>query len=635
MQNQFFLMSSHDKKLRFFLLPVLLMFLSTAVYPQSTCECPEYHVLRSEQERSATDNKSTQQKLVLSPNAICKAKSYEWMAIDRLDEKKFDTAEIYFRIAEKLYKQSGCADSILLTTYKYWAQLHYTKGDFPKAQEYTFKLLQSAESSGNPHEIAACYTMIAQLFNQTDQADKGIVYARKAIPLLNRIESPQKKADILFKLSKRYLWHYQDTKISTSLDSSEIFSYQQLAIAKGIARKSSIAAAFSNLQGIAYEKKDLRRSLQLLDSSFNYTDSDNYDNLGTNYYDKADILIELKDYSEAKRMADSAMYFRMLEGNPAYIAELYDLILSRIAKETGDFEKAYEYKELSRNITDSIQNAEKASQVMELERKYSQAKNERKIEELAQQKRTYLLLAVAGLLALVALTFFIRQQSLKSKQTILETEQRLNRARMNPHFFFNALSALQSFALLENDGKALASNLSKFSHIMRETLESTYKEYVTIEQEKDFLNEYLELQKMRFPQKFSYEIKIADDLDADELMIPSMILQPFVENSIEHGFTGINYPGHVSIQFSKEANDLQITITDNGKGLVTTVKENLPGGHGGNEHISRASQIIKDRIYLLNIKLKTRARFSIDSNKVGNGVTVKIHLPILDKQTIS
>ena len=293
------------------------------------------------------------------------------------------------------------------------------------------------------------------------------------------------------------------------------------------------------------------------------------------------------------------------------------MILSRIAKETGDFEKAYEYKELSRNITDSIKNAEKASQVTELERKYSQAKNERKIEELAQQKRTYLLLAVAGLLALVALTFFIRQQSLKSKQTILETEQRLNRARMNPHFFFNALSALQSFALLENDGKALASNLSKFSHIMRETLESTYKEYVTIEQEKDFLNEYLELQKMRFPQKFSYEIKIADELDADELMIPSMILQPFVENSIEHGFTGINYPGHVSIQFSKEANDLQITITDNGKGLVTTVKENLPAGQAGNEHISRASQIIKDRIYLLNIKLKTRARFSIDSNTGG------------------
>lgn len=557
------------------------------------------------------------------------------MAMDHLDEKKFDTAEIYFRNAEKLYKGTGCADSILLTTYKYWAQLHYTKGDFPKAQEYTFKLLQSAESSGNPHEIAACYTMIAQLFNQTGQADKGIVYARLAIPFLNKIDNPQKRADILFKLSKRYLWHYQDTKTNTSLDSSEIFSYQQLAIAKSIDRKSSIAVAFGNLQGIAYEKNDLRKALQLLDSSFRYTDSDNYDNLGTNYYDKADILIELKKYPEAARMADSSMYYRKLDGNPAYIAELYDLILARIAKETGNFEKAYEYKELSRNITDSIKNAETTSQVTELERKYSQAKNERKIEELAQQKRTWLLLAVAGLLALVALIFFIRQQSLKSKQTILETEQRLNRARMNPHFFFNALSAMQSFALQENDGKTLASNLSKFSHIMRETLESTYKEYVSIEQEKDFLNEYLELQKMRFPRKFSYEIKIADELDAEELMIPSMILQPFVENSIEHGFTGIDYPGHVSVRFGKEVNDLQITITDNGKGLITAVKENMPAGQSGTEHISRASQIIKDRIYLLNIKLKTRAGFAIDSNTEGHGVTVKIHLPLIHKQAIT
>ena len=75
-----------------------------------------------------------------------------------------------------------------------------------------------------------------------------------------------------------------------------------------------------------------------------------------------------------------------------------------------------------------------------------------------------------------------------------------------------------------------------------------------------------------------------------------------------------------------------IQITDNGKGLNTTVKENLPNGQTGNEHISRASQIIKDRIYLLNIKLKTKAGFSIDNNSAGNGVIVKIHLPLLYKE---
>jgi hypothetical protein len=622
-------MSSHVKTLFCFFLPALSLLFSFIGHAQSTCQCPEYAVLKAGQEKSETNSQPAQEKLLASANILCRAKSYEWLANDYLDAAGYDSAEIFFEKAEKLYRQSGCGDSVLLDTYKYWAQLHYTKGDFGKAQEYTFKLLRSSEAAGDPHEIAGCYTMIAQLFNQTGQADKGIVYARMAIPFLKKMQRPSHVADILFKLAKRYLWHYQDTKTISSLDSSELFTLQQLTIAKQINRKSSIAVAFSNLEGIAYERKDFKKALLLLDSSFNYTDRDNYDNLGTNYYDKADIYIELNQLTEASRMADSSLYYRKLSDNPAYTSETYEL-QSTIAVKSGDFRKAFDYKEMARAISDSIRNVEKTMQVNELERKYSQAKNEKTIKELAQQKQIYLLFAVAGLLAAIAIGFFLRQQSLKHKQKIMETEQRLNRSRMNPHFFFNALSSLQSFALQENDGKALASNLSKFSHIMRETLESTYKEYVTIEQEKDFLNEYMELQKMRFPQKFSYEINIDEQLDADEWMIPSMILQPFVENSIEHGFAGVGYPGQVTITFTKAVNDLTILITDNGKGLISPTKENQAA-----EHISRASQIIKDRIYLLNIKLKTRAGFSIDNNSSGKGVTVKIHLPLLNKQAVA
>lgn len=194
---------------------------------------------------------------------------------------------------------------------------------------------------------------------------------------------------------------------------------------------------------------------------------------------------------------------------------------------------------------------------------------------------------------------------------------------MNPHFFFNALTTLQKFALRDNDGQALASNLSKFSNIMRETLESTYKEYVTIEQEIEFLNEYLEVQKIRFPEKFSFTVTADDRIEIDELLIPSMIIQPFVENSIEHGFVGINHSGFIEISFSLKNQEVIVEIKDNGKGLATEAKES--------NHVSRASQIIKDRIYLLNIKLKTKAGFSINNNADNNGVSVKIHLPILYK----
>ena len=197
---------------------------------------------------------------------------------------------------------------------------------------------------------------------------------------------------------------------------------------------------------------------------------------------------------------------------------------------------------------------------------------------------------------------------------------------MNPHFFFNALTSLQKFALSDGNGEAMASNLSKFSNIMRETLESTYKEYVSIEQEMDFLNEYLEVQKMRFPTSFTFEINAANDVEIDDVLIPSMIIQPFVENAIEHGFSGIDYAGKMSVDFKKNDKEILIEIMDNGKGLHTLPKEN-------NEHISRASQIIKDRIYLLNIKLKTKAGFSID-NHHNKGVIVKIHLPLLYKSEL-
>jgi len=195
---------------------------------------------------------------------------------------------------------------------------------------------------------------------------------------------------------------------------------------------------------------------------------------------------------------------------------------------------------------------------------------------------------------------------------------------MNPHFFFNALATLQQYALTENNGLTLATNLSRFSNIMRETLESTYREYITIEQETDFLKEYLDLQQMRYEQKFTYDIIIAETVEPDEILLPAMIIQPFVENAVEHGFANIDRTGLLRIVFEIEADQLVIRITDNGKGLAE-VKSLNP------EHISRASQIIKDRIYLLNIKLKTRARFSIENRKDGQGVLVQIFLPVILK----
>lgn len=599
----------------------------TDLMAQSTCDCGLYREWKS---RETTGPRNADQELLFSlsrsPELFCRASAYWLKGNLFLEEDQLDSAEQSLMQALALFRRTACGDSVLLETNKGLAQVYYQRGDFARAQEYSFQLLKSAIAAGSVYEEANGYTMIAQVFNQTRQAEKGIEYARKAIPLVARIGAVSKKLDILFKLSKRYLWHFQDTRAAKSLDSSREFSLLQLRLARETGARLPMAMAYNNLQGIEWEKENFAGALRFLDSAFHYTDTADLGTMATNYYDKADLYRQMKQYDAAKRMADSALMIHRRMNNAAYIAEVYQLY-SLIEKERGDYKAAFEANEVFRSINDSIRTGEQARQVAELEKKYNQAKNEQTIRELAQQKQIYLLFAVAGLLVAVVIGFYLRQQALRHRQKILETEQRLNRARINPHFFFNALASLQRFALEENDGKTLASNLSKFSRIMRESLESTYKEYVTVEQEIDFLTEYLKLQQLRFPGKFVFGIEASTGLETDEMLIPSMIIQPFVENSIEHGFSGINYAGSITVQFSVQDKELMVQVQDNGKGLTPSVAEA--------DHVSRASQIIRDRIYLLNLKLKTRAGFSIDNTAGKPGVTVKIHLPLLRKHEIA
>lgn len=584
----------------------------------SACHCNANKV-----KRITPENRLSQaQQLMRQSESVCKALGFEQYGRYLLDENELDSVEYYLQKAEYLFKKESCSDSLLINTYTLWAQLYYTKADYKKALEFTLKLLPCAEASGDLFEVAMCNTMIAQLFNQTKQAQAGLIYSQRASALVSKIKDSRDQMELLCIIAKRLLWHFQDTKHQPSLDSSEYFSRHHLMLAKQLNNSRYISRAYNNLEAVAYERGDFQSSLKLLDSAKLFLDSNQFADRAVIYFDKADILIEMNDLKQAKIMADSVESIYRRLANPVYIAEALQL-KERIAALLLNYRDAYQYQKEALHILDSVKNLDQITEVTKLERKYNQAKNEHTIASLAFQKRIYFSLALIAVLIALVIAFFLRQQKLQLKKKILETEQRLNRARMNPHFFFNALSTLQKFAMRDNDGQAIASNISKFSHIMRETLESTYKEYVTIEQEIDFLNEYMEVQKIRFPKTFSYTIKADSELDIDEILIPAMIIQPFIENSIEHGFLGIDYAGHLSVHFSIQSKELQIVIEDNGRGMPLNVTQDQ------NKHISRASQIIKDRIYLLNIKLKTKAGFSIDNNPNGPGVVVKIHLPLL------
>lgn len=577
------------------------------------CQCAS---LVEASEKHAQHMDSIYAGLKSSSSNICTAKYFEWLGVKYLNDNNLDSVEVHLVEAEKRYNQQSCNEASKIFLYKKWAELYYRKADFSKSLAYCLKLSKATEQSGDAYEQANVNTMIAQLFNQMGQADKGITYARTAVPLIQKIKVPEQKADVVYKLSKRYLWHYQDFGYQPSLDSFEILANEHLNLSKQLGSKQELAKAYSNMQGAAYERKNFKLAIAYLDSSNLYLDANDWLNKAVNYFDLADLYLQDKNYNAAKVWADSSIAVYQKLGDIAFVADAY-VLLSRIHREAGDHEAALLAYEKADHIADSLINVEKSAAFIELEKKYNQEKNEQKIKELSQQQIIYLLLTISAIMIAIVIGVLLRQKNLKQRQTILETEQRLNRARMNPHFFFNALASLQEHASRESDGLKVASSLAQFSKVMRKTLESTYHDMITIEAEMDFLNQYLAIQQMRFMEPFKYTITASDSIIIHEQSLPSMLLQPFVENSIEHGFAGMK-SGELSVHFEMENNELHVIIEDNGKGFNSTENKT---------HISRATQIIQDRLYLLNLRHQSKARFTIQEKPVG--VRADVYLPLI------
>ncbi|MEM9836477.1 MAG: histidine kinase, partial [Bacteroidota bacterium] len=181
--------------------------------------------------------------------------------------------------------------------------------------------------------------------------------------------------------------------------------------------------------------------------------------------------------------------------------------------------------------------------------------------------------------------YFFRQRirRLEVEQNFLKQINELERsavqAQMNPHFVFNSLNSIQYF-VLDNDIKQAAIYLSKFAQLIRDTLKASAVGEHALTQEISMLNNYLSLEKLRFKDRFDYRIEVADDLHTDRIKILTLLIQPFVENAIIHGFREIDEGGLITIRFAKKNQELRIEIKDNGIGFdpaTTTNKKSSMG----------------------------------------------------------
>ncbi len=195
---------------------------------------------------------------------------------------------------------------------------------------------------------------------------------------------------------------------------------------------------------------------------------------------------------------------------------------------------------------------------------------------------------------------------------------------MNPHFLFNSLSAIQNVVLRESKMVA-AEQVAKFAKFIRFVLDSSRCNLISLEGEMEAIELFLDLQEVRFPNLFSYSINLEIHDDASEILVPPLIIQPFVENSVIHGFQKDRSDGFIQIDIKQNSKYLLCNITDNGIGY-----SNAPKRKEGT-HKSVATQITRDRLELLNKRYKCTASMDIKEvdGGAGSGTVVHLKLPLL------
>ncbi|HLP93397.1 MAG TPA: histidine kinase [Saprospiraceae bacterium] len=168
-----------------------------------------------------------------------------------------------------------------------------------------------------------------------------------------------------------------------------------------------------------------------------------------------------------------------------------------------------------------------------------------------------------------------RQKEAEAKQLAAEWQNAVLRLQMNPHFLFNSMNSISSY-LLQKDVDTAQDYLARFSKLMRRILELAAKPFIAIQDEVALLEQYMSVESMRFENAFHWTISIASDIDPDDVQVPTMILQPFVENAIWHGFSRQKSQGHIQIGFFMQNGMLCCTVEDNGTGRKTPQPDQEP-----------------------------------------------------------
>jgi Putative regulator of cell autolysis len=502
-------------------------------------------------------------------------------------------------------------NALAAIAYSKIASIRYNEGYYFLAISYFLKSVDYARIVKNDHLIAINYNSIGSSYRQVDDLKNAFIYHKKALDAATATGNAKIKSYALNGLGNIYLTVKQPNKaieifneclkiansegnvLGKAINLANIgaayvlkknyplairYYSKSLIINKQLANKRGIRICYSEICDIFLKINRTDKAIAfaraaLLESGkITPVDSANF------YLTLARIQLAQKEYRHCEKNAKQAAKIGQRIKSKSTICEAYNS-LSSAYKSTHQQIAYLNAYEITLKYQDSVsrEHAQKEitelQQISDIEKRDSRIKQlitENKIKDLEQSKseHTLIIVVLCSTLALIITFLFSKKIATKAIQTSNDSELKLLRTQINPHFIFNSLNSIQKF-IWSNKPEQASLYLSNFSMLMRKTMESMRKNLTPLSKDIEHLELYLELEKQRLSDNFEYKINIPNTLDPDNIAIPPLAIQPFVENAIWHGIAPIlkESKGEIEISFSLDNTFLVAQVEDNGIGI--------------------------------------------------------------------
>ena len=548
---------------------------------------------------------------------------------------------------------SGDSSRIARTLYQ-MAVVHLALGNYEESLSFSYQAMNLYEKAGSGFGMASTYTHLGNLFTRLNNVDKSIEMHNQVLIIFDTIKPVLKvkmnKLRVLINLGGSYMTLKQ-------YDKARGFYNQSLDLGRLLGSKRTTATSLSNI-GI------LLNNLGQYDSALVYhlealairEGASQKDKILNSLLNVGETYLHLQNYSLAKEFLTRALSMSKEFQSKPSIREAYQK-LSALDSAQGNFQQAYDYHQLYVAMKDSVLNEEISQQLSHLQTKYETGEKDKQIMLLAKEKEvqkkeserqaTLTKAFAAGLVSIIllgALVIYIFRQRLRLiaknneakeadfNQKVSELETKAWRAQINPNFLFNCLNGIKLMIL--NGQKENASRyLTKFSKLVRLILENAKASAVTLESEMTLLESYIELEGLRLPGRIGYSISIDKSIGTQSTYLPSMLLQPVVENAIWHGIAHRENEskGNISINVRQDEDQLLCTIEDNGVG-----RDRAQQLHDNSvvNHRALGMKITEERLRLRNRKYRRQSIQITDLKDNHNhavGTRVILHIPIAEQ----